>query len=756
MINPGMLINRRYEIIDLIGSGGMADVYKASDTRLNRMVAVKILKQEFSNDKNFITRFKNEAQSAAGLSHPNIVSVYDVGDDEGYHYIVMELVEGITLKKFIEKKGRLEVRESVGISIQIAQGMEAAHDNHIIHRDIKPQNIIISRDGKVKVADFGIAKVVSNDTFTQTAVGSVHYLSPEQARGGYSDERSDIYSLGVTLYEMLTGQLPFAGESDVTVALAHIQNQAKPARELVPSIPYALDRVVQKCMQKHPENRYSSASDLIIDLKHSITNPDGDFVTIDDGSDVVSEPTKRFTQKETDEIKKGTTKPQVKQEKARPAKNTADSKVLREELEELDTIDSKWEKAIMIISIIFVFGVCGALFYGITHLLDIGNLGDIVSTPTPQPTAVAAPSPTPEQVKPVTITMPYLYGQTFADAERILKSMSPSLQVLDGGSVYDNEIPEGLVVKQYPLEGTDVLPDMTVKLTLSAGGEPKFVPRVIGLSMEAAKSQLSSEGFLVGTLSEPSDIVPSGCVIRTEPAQGEQVRTGDKIVIYVSSGTPISYTEIPSLIGKTAEAAILEIESCALVLGEIEEDYSNDFTEGYVIWQSAEARQIVLQGLTINIRVSKGPYPEGYVPTPTPTPITTFDPGQDNPGLNPDGSQIDPVTGEVISTGRKYFVVRYDTTGMANIIDPVDGNWMTFEIEQDGAAYSIVIDYSVAAPDCWEGLFRAEDFERGFVFRLYSDYGDYGLLHEGTAMIVPYCEGIPLEAQMITLVETVE
>ena len=193
MVKPGMYISDRYEIIEKIGSGGMADVYKAKCHRLDRYVAIKILKQEFSSDKNFITKFRGEAQSAAGLSHPNIVSVYDVGDDEGLHYIVMELVEGITLKKFIEKKGRLEIKEAVGITIQIAQGMEAAHDNHIIHRDIKPQNIIISRDGKVKVADFGIAKAVSANTFTQDAIGSAHYLSPEQARGGYSDEKSDIY-----------------------------------------------------------------------------------------------------------------------------------------------------------------------------------------------------------------------------------------------------------------------------------------------------------------------------------------------------------------------------------------------------------------------------------------------------------------------------------------------------------------------------------------------------------------------------------
>ena len=222
MINPGMMISDRYEIIDRVGSGGMADVYKAKCHRLNRYVAIKVLKQEYSSDAKFVAKFRAEAQSVAGLSHPNIVNVYDVGEDNGLHYIVMELVEGITLKKFIEKKGKLDVKEAVGIGIQIAQGMEAAHNNHIIHRDIKPQNIIISKEGKVKVTDFGIAKAATSNTITSNAMGSVHYISPEQARGGYSDEKSDIYSLGVTLYEMLSGKVPFEGESTVTVALAHI------------------------------------------------------------------------------------------------------------------------------------------------------------------------------------------------------------------------------------------------------------------------------------------------------------------------------------------------------------------------------------------------------------------------------------------------------------------------------------------------------------------------------------------------------
>nr|MCR4802698.1 protein kinase [Lachnospiraceae bacterium] len=273
-IRTGMFINDRYEIIDKVGSGGMADVYKAKDHRLNRFVAVKILKAEFSNDVKFVEKFRAEAQAAAGLSHPNVVNVYDVGDENDMYYIVMELVEGITLKSFIERKGKLGVKEAVGIAIQIAQGMEAAHSNHIVHRDIKPQNIIISREGKVKVTDFGIAKAISSDTVTSNAMGSVHYLSPEQARGGFSDEKSDIYSLGVTMYEMLTGRVPFVGENTVSVALSHLQDDPIPLRSLEPSIPVSLDRIVQKCMQKRSEYRYLSASALINDLKLALSQPD--------------------------------------------------------------------------------------------------------------------------------------------------------------------------------------------------------------------------------------------------------------------------------------------------------------------------------------------------------------------------------------------------------------------------------------------------------------------------------------------------
>ena len=283
MIKLGMLIADRYEILEKIGTGGMADVYKAKDIKLNRYVAVKVLKQEFAENKNFVSKFRVEAQAAAGLMHPNIVNVYDVGEEDGIHYIVMELVEGITLKKYIEKKSRLSTKEAISIAIQVAMGMEAAHNNHIIHRDIKPQNIIISKEGKVKVTDFGIAKAASSNTITSNVMGSVHYTSPEQARGGFSDEKSDIYSLGITLFEMLTGRVPFNGDTTVAIAIKQIQDPMPSPREFVPEVPVSVERIVLKCTQKSPDRRYQNMGDMIRDLKRSLITPDESFVEIDNG-----------------------------------------------------------------------------------------------------------------------------------------------------------------------------------------------------------------------------------------------------------------------------------------------------------------------------------------------------------------------------------------------------------------------------------------------------------------------------------------
>lgn len=283
MIKLGMLIADRYEILEKIGTGGMSDVYKAKDIKLNRYVAIKVLKQEFAENKNFVSKFRVEAQAAAGLMHPNIVNVYDVGEEDSIHYIVMELVEGITLKKYIEKKSRLSTKEAISIAIQVAMGIEAAHNNHIIHRDIKPQNIIISKEGKVKVTDFGIAKAASSNTITSNVMGSVHYTSPEQARGGFSDEKSDIYSLGITLFEMLTGRVPFNGDTTVAIAIKQIQDEMPSPREFVPEVPVSVERIVLKCTQKSPDRRYQNMGDMIRDLKRSLITPDEPFVEIDTG-----------------------------------------------------------------------------------------------------------------------------------------------------------------------------------------------------------------------------------------------------------------------------------------------------------------------------------------------------------------------------------------------------------------------------------------------------------------------------------------
>ena len=278
MLSAGIFLQDRYEILERIGSGGMSDVYRARCHKLNRLVAIKVLKEEFSQDASFVEKFKMEAQAAARLSHPNIVNVYDVVDEGDLHYIVMELVEGITLKSYIAKKGMLGTREAIGIALQMAQGIEAAHENGIVHRDIKPQNIIISMDGKVKVTDFGIARAASSQTMSATAVGSVHYISPEQARGGYCDTRSDIYSFGVTLYEMMTGKVPFEGDNTVTVALAHLEEPMERPSAVNPSVPVSLEKIILKCTQKKPEYRYGSMGEVIEDLRRALIEPDADFV----------------------------------------------------------------------------------------------------------------------------------------------------------------------------------------------------------------------------------------------------------------------------------------------------------------------------------------------------------------------------------------------------------------------------------------------------------------------------------------------
>ena len=624
MVKPGMFISDRYEIIDKVGSGGMADVYKAKCHRLNRYVAIKILKSEFSSDQSFVQKFRAEAQSVAGLSHPNIVSVYDVGDDDGLHYIVMELVEGITLKRFIERKTRLDVKEAVGITIQIAQGMEAAHAHHIIHRDIKPQNIIISREGKVKVADFGIAKAATSNTISQNAIGSVHYLSPEQARGGYSDERSDIYSLGVTLYEMLTGQVPFAGDNSVSVALLHIQSEATPVQVLNPEVPNSVDRIVQKCMQKKPERRYQSASELIRDLKRSIINPDGDYVSISSSAVVSDSPTRIRSAEELTTIKSAAKSPVVHFDNSTGQVSSPDqrqSRKVKKEQEELDSMDSTLEKIITVVSVLLAIALICVIFYllGQFFFKDSGTADD-GTDPTPTaiaeptktkitltPTPTVTPTPVPPDPEALTFTMPSVKGLSVEDAVSFLKMYAEDLTIDWSTEEYNDEFEKGLVCDQYPGVGLPVEKTGTVRLTVSAGKEYIELDDVTDRTFSSAEALLVAHGFTVVPLHEYSDTVEEGKVIRTEPEALSMVLKNSEVIVYVSDGREIIEVSVPSLIGSTKAEATVILEEMGLTLGKATKAYSDEYASGIIFMQEIEAGTIVESGTTINYTISRGP-----------------------------------------------------------------------------------------------------------------------------------------------------
>lgn len=605
MISPGMLISERYEIIDRIGSGGMADVYHGKDLRLNRNVAIKILKQEYSNDAKFVSKFRAEAQSVAGLSHPNIVNVYDVGEDDNLYYIVMELVEGITLKKFIEKKGKLEINEAIGIGIQIAQGIEEAHKNHIIHRDIKPQNIIISREGKVKVTDFGIAKAATSNTLTTTAMGSVHYISPEQARGGYSDERSDIYSLGVTIYEMLLGKVPFEGESTVSVAYAHVHDEAAPLNNLDSSIPRSLSRIVQKCMQKKPDMRYESAGALIMDLRRAVSEPDGDYVEIEEM--INDSPTIKIS----DDV--------VRAVKEQPKHNTLprDETSVQNEVLDEDALDPKLERILKICS-----GVVAVIIV-VVIVLIVGKVagwwgGSSKDTDRKNETEVtASPSPSEETLDKVAV--PNLIDRTLEDAEKLLEDAHLNYEL---EAVESSEKEANVVTDQKPQAGEEVDEYSTVTIYYSKEDSGVVIPSLVNYSVEDAQEKLESLGLIfAGTKKEYSDSVEEGKVCGTDPVVGTSVRKGTAVRILISKGPESEMVPVPNIVGKKMDIAIEKLADYGLTYDKenIKYVYSDIYAKGKVTAQTEQVGKRVPVGTVIDFTVSLGPKPSETEPTPKPT-----------------------------------------------------------------------------------------------------------------------------------------
>ena len=636
MLIPGSYLINRYEIIMKIGSGGMADVYKAKDHVLNRLVAIKVLKQEYSTDATFVKKFRVEAQSAAGLSHPNIVNVYDVGEDDGVYFIVMELVQGITLKNYIDMKGKLDIREALNISVQIASGLSAAHENRIIHRDIKPQNIIMSRDGKVKVTDFGIAKVADSTTVTTTAAGTVHYISPEQARGGYSDERSDIYSLGITMYEMVTGRVPFEGETNVAVALMHIQSEITPPRQLEPSIPVSFEKIILKCTQKKPERRYASARELIADLRKVLTHPDGEYVVIpgaipqgrtivmnDDDIDSLkaaslrknfgTKPEETYVEEpEEGEEEKPVQKPV---QKKRPVKkkdieednDDFDKDEEDDDDEEVNPALSKVMMAlgiggfiILAVIIFFIIGHAAGFFGGSGSLF--GHKNKDTSTESISTESVSDTS-SDTSTAGERVTVPDLSKKTEDEAKAALKELRLGVNVQTGTS---DDVPEGQVYDQSPAAGTKVDVHTQVTINISSGKEKFSLDDVTGMQYQQAQAQLENDGLVVSLEFDYSDSVGSDKVISTSPKAGSQVAKGDTIIITASKGKETKTTTVPNLLGQNIDDAIQMIKDAGLTYNGKSSDYSDSYSENQVMNQSISAGKTVDEGTTISLTVSLG------------------------------------------------------------------------------------------------------------------------------------------------------
>ena len=616
-----MFLADRYEILEKIGTGGMADVYKAKCHKLNRYVAIKVLKPEFVEDRNFVSKFRAEAQSAAGLMHANIVNVYDVGEEDGIYYIIMELVEGITLKKYIEKKGNLGVREAVSIAIQVAQGIEAAHKHHIVHRDIKPQNIIISKEGKVKVTDFGIARAASSNTINSSVMGSVHYISPEQARGGYSDEKSDIYSFGIMLFEMLTGRVPFEGDTTVAVALQHIQDDMVSPRKYVTEIPVSVEKIILKCTQKKTDRRYQNATDLIADLKRSLVTPDEDFVVISSaivpggatqmiGDDDLAEISQRASQK--------TASADGLSAIASGRAESGESSDLQEEAsaepENYDDLPASRK----IDKIITILGIAVGVIILVIAIIVIIKMVKLFSGDSSSSTK---PAVTTEAPKDNLVEVPNLLGDTYDAAKDKLKDRNLGINSRDE---YSDAYPEGQIFRQSVDAGEKVEPNTTIIVYISKGMESFEMPNVIGDTHASADTTLRNKNLKpTYTFEETDDESKVGLVAATDPVAGISVKSGDSVTVTIYRGVTQQVAVVPDVKGDTLEDAVAELNGLGFTNIEREYENNEDVPEGKIISQGGPTvgEQAPIESVIILV-VSQGPAPT-ETPTEAPTPAPT-------------------------------------------------------------------------------------------------------------------------------------
>ena len=550
------VLSGRYELLEKIGDGGMAVVYKGKDKLLNRFIAVKILRPEFTKDATFVENFKRESQAAAGLSHPNIVGVYDVGREGNINYIVMELIEGDTLNKIIEREAPMDYRKVIDISKQVAQALRIAHKNKIIHRDVKPHNIMITEDGVVKLADFGIARAVNDATLSTGSkiVGSVHYFSPEQARGNYVDERSDIYSLGIVMYEMLTGKVPFDGDNPVTVALKHINEEIIPPIELEPGIPPALDRCVMKATSKYQTNRYANADELIQELENI------SFVTtVTDGTIFESSEVKEKRNKRREEYEKEVEKEVEERERERKKKSR--------------------KKAAIIIAVLLVLAAAGAGFAA----WRMGAFSDTKAAPD-------------------LLDMTLEEATAYAEEE--------GFRLKQGKDIYSSDYAEGRVCLQDPEPGSEMPKGGVIKINLSKGSKEGMVPNVVGMYENEVEGYLKEHGYVLGNVKVITSPEEEGLVLEQSPAAGTSLDKESKIDIVVSDGEGVEKASVPSVTRMPLEDAKKEITSAGFEVGNITYDYNESIGKGYVTYQQWQAGMMLEKGTTIDLEVSQGPEPK--------------------------------------------------------------------------------------------------------------------------------------------------
>ena len=626
MLEIGSFLSDRYEILSKVGAGGMSDVYKAKDHILSRFVAIKVLKQEFSEDSSFVTKFRAEAQSAAGLEHPNIVNIYDVGSENGLYYIVMEYVEGITLKTYIEKKGQLSFKESASIAIQVARGIEAAHNKNIIHRDIKPQNIIISTDGKVKVTDFGIAKATSSNTISSDVMGSVHYASPEQARNGFVDGRSDIYSLGIVMFEMVTGRVPFDGDTTVAVALQHLQEEIARPSIYAPDLPISFEKIILKCTQKTPDRRYQTIEELLTDIRRSLAQPDEDFVTIaplvDGGK------TKVISPEELDKIKEGRGVAEDLNDDDTDADNDdeyADDEDDDDEYDEslLDDDDDdeedddddgkllnpKMDKAITIMGIVTAVIIVIVIIYlalSVAGVFKFGGKKNSESQQTESQTQTESESESETQTE-TEGQMIDIRGMSVEDAQKAVDRLKLDLTVFAFETKQSDE-KDGTILDQDVKAGDTVKRGSQINVVIAGKGDSTSemvkVPSVIGKTKSSAKSTLESAGFSVTfEYGDYNDSVAADVVTAQSPSAKKQAAKGSTVTVTLSPGQkPIT---VPNVVGYSQSQAESALAGAGLKYTYADSQYSDTVSAGNVISQT-KSGETVAAGTTITLTLSKG------------------------------------------------------------------------------------------------------------------------------------------------------